>query len=106
MPAPPPRLPKTYNDLPWTQIKTSHWDPDPRVVILTLWRPDHHNAFTDTMMREIEAAYGMFDADARVRCVVFTGTGRIFCAGADLEVGFGGGEGAGEREKVSEHRDG
>ena len=53
------------------------------------------------MMLELERAYNMFDVDDRVKCIVFTGEGRIFCAGADLDVGFVGG-----REAVNEHRDG
>ena len=36
--------------------------------------------------REIESAYAMFDIDPKVKCVVVTGEGRIFCAGADLEI--------------------
>jgi enoyl-CoA hydratase/carnithine racemase len=96
-----PILPKSYNDIEWKEIKTQHWEEDPRVIILTLWRPKNHNAFTDTMMLELESAYAMFDADDRVKCIVFTATGKIFCAGADLDVGFVGGQ-----ESVNEHRDG
>jgi enoyl-CoA hydratase/carnithine racemase len=108
MPSPrsPPTLPTSYNSLPWTQIKTQHYEKDPCIIILTLWRPQNHNAFTNTMMLEIEEAYAMFNVDDRVKCIVFTGgfegkEGKIFCAGADLEVGFVGG-----KEKVNEHRDG
>lgn len=103
MPAsrPPIALPKSYNDLPFTQIKTEHYEKDASVIILTLYRPKNHNAFTDTMRKEIEDAYAMFDVDDRVKCIVFTGTGKIFCAGADLDVGFIGG-----REPINEHRDG
>ncbi|KAJ4292559.1 hypothetical protein N0V90_009222 [Kalmusia sp. IMI 367209] len=53
------------------------------------------------MMQELESAYAMFDIDDRVKCIVFTGTGKIFCAGADLDVGFVGGQ-----ELINEHRDG
>ncbi|ORY12401.1 enoyl-CoA hydratase/isomeras-like protein [Clohesyomyces aquaticus] len=100
-PRAPIQLPKSYNDVPFTQIKTQHYEHDPSIIILTLWRPKNHNAFTNTMMLEIEEAYGMFDVDDRVKCVVVTGTGRIFCAGADLDVGFKAGG-----ERVNEHRDG
>jgi len=96
-----PSLPQSYNDAPFTQIKTQHHEKDPSIIILTLWRPANHNAFTTTMMLELEQAYAMFDVDDRVKCIVVTGTGRIFCAGADLEVGFRGGY-----EPVNEHRDG
>lgn len=101
-------LPKSYNDLPFTQIQTRHHDAEPSVIILTLYRPKNHNAFTDKMREEIEAAYAMFDVDDRVNCIVLTGSGRIFCAGADLDIGFGKGA-SGEAEggeRVNEHRDG
>ena len=95
------QLPKSYNDLPYNQIKTEHYEKDPSIIVLTLWRPKNHNAFTNTMMLELEDAYQKFDVDDRVKCIVLTGTGRIFCAGADLELGFKGGY-----EPVNEHRDG
>ncbi|PVI06668.1 enoyl-CoA hydratase/isomeras-like protein [Periconia macrospinosa] len=103
MPQPrePPKLPSSYNTLPFTQIKTEHYEADPSIIILTLYRPKNHNAFTLIMMVELEEAYAMFDIDDRVKCIVFTGRGNIFCAGADLDVGFVGGE-----ELVTEHRDG
>lgn len=76
------------------------------MIILTLYRPKNYNAFTDTMREEIEAAYAMFDVDERVKCIVVTGDGRIFCAGADLDIGFGEGTNSTEAEKVQDHRDG
>jgi enoyl-CoA hydratase/carnithine racemase len=99
-------LPSSYNDLPFTQIQTRHHDKEPSVIILTLHRPKNHNAFTDTMREEIETAYAMFDVDERVKCIVVTGSGRIFCAGADLEVGFGSGTNSEDAERVQDHRDG
>jgi len=100
-------LPTSYNDLPFTQIQTRHHDSDPSIIILKLHRPNNHNAFTPTMRDEIIQAYTLFDADARVKCIVVTGHGRIFCAGADLDDGFGKGvHGGADAEKVQEHRDG
>ncbi len=101
-------LPQSYADLntQWKCIRTTHHAAEPSIIILTLYRPGKHNAFTDTMRAEIEKAYAMFDVDARVKCVVVTGDGRIFCAGADLEVGFGGGVSAEGAERVQDHRDG
>lgn len=103
MPSPraPIALPTSYDTLPWTQIKTTHAKEDPSIIILTLWRPKAYNAFTNIMMLELEEAYGMFDVDDRVKCIIVTGTGKIFCAGADLVDGFKGG-----MEPVNEHRDG
>lgn len=53
------------------------------------------------MMEEIERAFAMFDVDDRVKAIVVTGHGKMFCAGADLDVGLNGGN-----EPVNEHRDG
>jgi enoyl-CoA hydratase/carnithine racemase len=57
------------------------------VLTLTLNRPDRLNAFTETMMNELIAAFDASDADDDVRAVIVTGEGRGFCAGADLAAG-------------------
>jgi enoyl-CoA hydratase/carnithine racemase len=67
-----------------------------RVAIITLNRPDALNATTNVMNREILDALGTAGADDRVGCVVLTGAGRAFCAGADVrsfQEGLQGGEG-------------
>lgn len=58
-----------------------------RVATITLHRPEQLNAFTNTMMRELIAAFDLTDADDDVRAVIVTGAGRGFCAGADLSSG-------------------
>lgn len=57
------------------------------VLTVTLDRPAKLNAFTVQMHRELIAAFDRADADHDVRCVVVTGRGRAFCAGADLGTG-------------------
>jgi enoyl-CoA hydratase/carnithine racemase len=57
------------------------------VLTITLNRPDRLNAFTETMMNELIAAFDASDADDDVRAVIVTGEGRAFCAGADLAAG-------------------
>jgi enoyl-CoA hydratase/carnithine racemase len=57
------------------------------VATITLDRPDHLNAFTNTMRDELISAFDRTDADDDVRVVVVTGRGRGFCAGADLSAG-------------------
>jgi enoyl-CoA hydratase/carnithine racemase len=57
------------------------------VLTITLDRPERLNAFTETMRRELIAAFDRADADDDVRAVVVTGEGRGFCAGADLAKG-------------------
>ena len=57
------------------------------ILTLTLHRPDKMNAFTRVMMYELIDAFDRSDADDDVRVVVVTGSGRAFCAGADLARG-------------------
>jgi enoyl-CoA hydratase/carnithine racemase len=57
------------------------------VLTITLNRPDRLNAFTETMMNELIAAFDASDADDDVRAVIVPGEGRGFCAGADLARG-------------------
>lgn len=54
------------------------------VGIVTLNRPDVHNAFNETLIAELTEALTALDADDAVRVVVLTGSGKSFCAGADL----------------------
>jgi enoyl-CoA hydratase/carnithine racemase len=75
------------------------------IAIVTLSRPERLNAFTETMMREMIAAFDATDADDAVRVVIVTGEGRAFCAGADLGAGGATFDNS-RRETIEEHRDG
>jgi len=59
---------------------------DARDGVAHLWlnRPDVRNAFDDTMIAELTAAFRAMAADASVRVMVLGGRGAAFCAGADL----------------------
>lgn len=57
---------------------------DGPVGIVTLNRPDVHNAFGAAMIAESRAAFTQLAADDTVRAVVLTGAGASFCAGADV----------------------
>lgn len=57
------------------------------IATITLHRPDKMNAFTGRMMHEIISALDITDEDDRVKVVIFTGSGRAYCAGADLSSG-------------------
>jgi enoyl-CoA hydratase/carnithine racemase len=56
------------------------------VVTLYLDRPDHLNAFSVRMARELEQFFLEEARRDEVRAVVVTGSGRAFCAGMDLAV--------------------
>jgi 2-(1,2-epoxy-1,2-dihydrophenyl)acetyl-CoA isomerase len=67
-----------------------------RVVTVTLNRPEQLNATTGVMNGELQDAFRTAGADDGVGCVVITGAGRAFCAGADVKAfqsGLQGGEG-------------
>jgi 2-(1,2-epoxy-1,2-dihydrophenyl)acetyl-CoA isomerase len=54
------------------------------VVLITLNRPERLNAWTATMENEFIEAINCASADPAVGCIVITGAGRGFCAGADI----------------------
>jgi enoyl-CoA hydratase len=56
------------------------------VAVLTLNRPDQRNALAGPVIHAIDAAMTEVEADPTARCVVVTGAGRAFCAGADLSI--------------------
>ncbi len=55
-----------------------------QVAWVTLNRPEVHNAFNVKMIEEITEAVHRVKEDGTVRIVVLTGSGKSFCAGADL----------------------
>lgn len=54
------------------------------VCEIRLNRPDKLNAITPQMWVELNAALDAAEADSRVRVILFSGAGKAFCAGADL----------------------
>ncbi len=59
------------------------------VAVATFNRPDKMNTFTPVVMREMIQLFDITDADDSIRAVVVTGSGRAFCAGAELGVAGG-----------------
>ncbi len=52
---------------------------------ITLNRPDNRNALSAVLVNELVAHVDVACADPAVRCIVITGAGSAFCAGADLK---------------------
>jgi methylglutaconyl-CoA hydratase len=54
------------------------------IGIVSLNRPDVHNAFDEVLIAELTAAVNALAKDNEVRAIILTGNGPSFCAGADL----------------------
>ncbi|MGB7654058.1 MAG: enoyl-CoA hydratase-related protein [Novosphingobium sp.] len=59
------------------------------VLWIRLNRPEVLNAYTNEMGGELVRAIRQADGDDAIKVVVLTGTGRVFCAGADVSAGAG-----------------
>lgn len=55
------------------------------VLTVTLNRPDRLNAWTETMQGQLETAILNAGRDPKIGCIILTGAGRGFCAGADMD---------------------
>lgn len=55
------------------------------VAVITLNRPDHGNAINAALARSLLETVLECAADANVRCVLLTGSGRMFCVGGDVK---------------------
>jgi enoyl-CoA hydratase/carnithine racemase len=55
------------------------------VLFVTLNRPERLNALSLGLRDELRALWSERKSDPDLRCVVVTGAGRAFCAGADME---------------------
>ncbi len=74
----------TANNQGW-QFETIAFDLDERgVAVITLNRPEKHNAFNARMIAELHDLSGKVARDPDIRIVTLTGAGKSFCAGADL----------------------
>ncbi len=64
-----------------TTITITHTPP---ITLITLNRPEVHNAFNETLIAELTEAFESLREDAATRVVILQGEGKSFCAGADL----------------------
>lgn len=82
------------------------YEVEDRILTITLNRPEKLNAATGQMIQELLRSFDMADDDDNVRAIVITGSGRAFCAGADLSSGPGAFDNRARGETLEEHRDG
>jgi 2-(1,2-epoxy-1,2-dihydrophenyl)acetyl-CoA isomerase len=61
------------------------------VCVVTLNRPDRLNALNADIHAGLREAFDKIETDDEIRAVLLTGSGRGFCAGADLMQGLAGG---------------
>ncbi|MGF7151404.1 enoyl-CoA hydratase/carnithine racemase [Sphingomonas zeicaulis] len=57
------------------------------IAVATFSRPERMNTFGVAMMQDLLALIDHVDAEDAIRALVLTGSGRAFCAGADLGQG-------------------
>ncbi len=66
-------------------LETLQWNLDDRgVATVTLQRPDVRNAFNDQLIEELTRVFTMISAEPSTRVALLRASGRVFCAGADL----------------------
>ena len=64
-----------------TSLALEHQGP---IGLITMNRPERHNAFDDVLIQELTTALRAMEAEDAVRVVVLSGAGPSFSAGADL----------------------
>jgi 2-(1,2-epoxy-1,2-dihydrophenyl)acetyl-CoA isomerase len=62
------------------------------VAVVSLNRPDNLNAINPELLIDLGLAVNEVNLDDSVRVAILAGTGRAFCAGADLNAGLGTGQ--------------
>ena len=63
------------------------YEVDEKVATLTLNRPENRNSMTPDVLKGLAEAVSRARSDSDVRCVIVTGRGKSFCAGADFKSG-------------------
>ncbi|PHP26417.1 enoyl-CoA hydratase-related protein [Limimaricola cinnabarinus] len=75
-------MPKDTDPTPEALVRSSA--PAPGVMLLTLNRPDKLNALSKALLEELAAHLSRAAGDPGTACVILTGEGRAFAAGADI----------------------
>ena len=75
-----------------------------QIAQITLNRPENRNSMTNDVLEGLADAVAQVKTDPDVRCVIITGRGRSFCAGADFRSQTQRDSGAGERKLLPNER--
>ena len=67
------------------------YEADGPVATVTLNRPENMNTMNNELLAAAVDVFERIASDDTIRAVIFTGSGRAFCAGGDLGGGAGGG---------------
>lgn len=78
-------IPKSLTEPPPAVPHTTVSFPSEHVLLVTLNRPKQLNAIPTTSHPLFDHLWRWYDAEPSLRCAILTGTGRAFCAGADLK---------------------
>ncbi|TVY82519.1 Carnitinyl-CoA dehydratase, partial [Lachnellula suecica] len=95
-PSPAPQSPSSPSTPPARCPKPSHPPhqhpptpllsfPEPTILLITLNRPKDLNCINATGHSDLDRLFKWFDAEPSLCCAIMTGSGRAFCAGADLK---------------------
>ena len=68
-----------------SDLQTLQLRRDGKVLVATMNRPDTLNAVDPQMHQELERLFNGVAADSETNVLVFTGAGRAFSAGGDIE---------------------
>ena len=76
----------------WTEDRFEQYEhlrferPSPGVLLITIDRPERHNAANDVLHHELTEVWADVDADPKTNVAVITGAGKTFCPGGDVEM--------------------
>lgn len=65
-------------------LETISYSTENQIAKVLLNRPEVHNAFNDVMIRELLEVFQEISKSDDIRIAILTGSGKSFCAGADL----------------------
>ena len=79
------------------------YESDQQIARITLNRPENRNSMTKEVLEGLREAVSRARSEEDLRCVIITGSGRSFCAGADFK-SQAEQEAAGERFRAANER--